>query len=168
MRSIIVVSSHHHGNTDKVARALAGVLGADVTRPQDVDPRRLGGYDLVGFGSGIDSDRHYSALLDLAAELPRAGGAKAFIFSTCGIPVAVAGEAAIATYATRSHAELRERLLSRGYVVVGEFSCAGHNTNSFLRLFGGLNKGRPDAGDLGHAQEFARALEVALARRRTA
>jgi flavodoxin len=168
MRSIIVVSSYHHGNTEKVARALAGVLGAEVTRPQDTDPRRLGGYDLVGFGSGIDSDRHYTALLDLAAGLPRAGGAKAFIFSTCGIPVAVAGEAAVERYSARSHAALRERLVSGGYAVVGEFSCAGHNTNSFLRLFGGLNKGRPDAGDLGRAREFARTLVAELDRRRTA
>ena len=168
MRSIIVVSSHHHGNTEKVARALAGVLGADLTRPQDADLRRLGRYDLVGFGSGIDSDRHYSALLDLAAELPRAGGAKAFIFSTCGIPVAVAGEAAIEKYSARSHAALRERLVSRGYAVIGEFSCAGHNSNSFLRLFGGLNKGRPDAGDLDRAEEFARALAAELEKRRTA
>ncbi len=127
MRSIIVFSSHHHGNTEKVAWALAGAPGADVTRPEDVDPRGLG-----------------------------------------GIPVAVAGETTIATYATRSHAELRERLVSRGYVVMGEFSCAGHNTNSFLRLFGGANKGRPGAGDLARAQEFARTLAGVLGKTRTA
>jgi hypothetical protein len=26
-------------------------------------------------------------------------------------------------------------------MVIGEFGCAGWNTNSFLRFFGGLNKG---------------------------
>jgi len=53
---------------------------------------------------------------------------------------------------------LREKLQSRGYVVVDEFSCPGFNTNSFLTLFGGINKGRPNAEDLMHAEEFARNL----------
>jgi len=41
------------------------------------------------------------------------------------------------------------------YTIIDEFSCAGFNTNSFLKLFGGLNKGRPDAEDLRHAHDFA-------------
>jgi hypothetical protein len=32
-------------------------------------------------------------------------------------------------------------------------------TNSFLKLFGGLNKGRPNAEDLKHAEEFAQNLK---------
>jgi len=58
-----------------------------------------------------------------------------------------------------NHAALRGKLESRGYTVIDEFSCAGLNTNSFLRFFGGLNKGRPDAEDLRHAEEFAHNLK---------
>jgi hypothetical protein len=43
-------------------------------------------------------------------------------------------------------------------VIVGEYICAGFNTNSFLRFVGGVNKGRPNAADLGRAGAFARAL----------
>jgi flavodoxin len=50
---------------------------------------------------------------------------------------------------------LREKLESKGYAVVDEFSCKGFNTNGFLRYFGGMNKGRPNAEDLKHAEEFA-------------
>lgn len=156
-RSLVVVASCHHGNTEKVAAALASTLGAEVLRPRDVDPGRLGEYDLVGFGSGIDSDRHYAALLDLADRLPNVDQKKAFIFSTCGIPVSVAGADSITKYSAKSHSALREKLVSRGYSIVGEYSCAGFNTNSFLKLFGGVNKGRPNAEDLGRAEEFARA-----------
>ena len=46
--------------------------------------------------------------------------------------------------------------MSKGYTVTGEFNCPGFNTNSFLKYFGGLNKGRPDAGDLEAAAAFAR------------
>ena len=162
MKALVVVSSFHHKNTEKVAGALAKVLGAEVQRPQDTDPEKLREYDLVGFGSGIDSDKHYGALLDLADELPEMNRKKAFIFSTCGIPVSVAGEGSIKEYSARSHSALREKLISRGYTIIGEFSCAAFNTNSFLRWFGGLNKGRPNAEDLSRAEEFARTLKAEM------
>jgi flavodoxin len=50
---------------------------------------------------------------------------------------------------------LLEKLKLKGYVIVDEFSCKGFNTNSFLKLFGGMNKGRPNTEDLKHAEEFA-------------
>ncbi|MCK5253623.1 MAG: flavodoxin, partial [Thermoplasmata archaeon] len=53
---------------------------------------------------------------------------------------------------------LREKLRSKGYIIVDEFACKGFNTNSFLRHFGGMNKGRPNAEDLEHAEEFAQNL----------
>ena len=162
LKALVVVSSLHHKNTEKVAGALARVLGAKVQRPQDADPEELREYDLVGFGSGIDSDRHYKALLDFADELPEMNRKKAFIFSTCGLPVFVAGEASVTEYCARSHSALREKLVSKGYTIIGEFSCAGFNTNSFLRWFGGLNKGRPNAEDLGRAEEFARTLKAEM------
>ena len=159
MKSLIIVFSYHHKNTEKVARAIARVLGAEVKTPQEVDPQELREYDLVGFGSGIDSSRHYKPLLDLAESLPQARGRKAFIFSTCGIPAFAFGEGYIGNYAEESHAALRGKLMSKGYAIVGEFNCAGHNTNGFLRYFGGFNKGRPNAEDLGDAEEFARGMK---------
>jgi len=158
LKSLVIVSSFHHGNTERIAHAFAGILHARVVAPQRVEPEELKEYGLVGFGSGIDSGRHYRPLLDLVDALPHAPGAKAFLFSTCGAPVSLVGNRYIEGYAVESHAALREKLVSRGYVVCGEFSCAGFNTNSFLRLFGGLNRGRPDAADLGRAEGFARGL----------
>ncbi|MEI7649718.1 MAG: hypothetical protein WCJ47_08445 [Methanomicrobiales archaeon] len=49
--------------------------------------------------------------------------------------------------------------MSKGYTVIGEFGCAGWNTNSFLKYFGGLNKGKPDAKDLMNAEAFARDMK---------
>jgi hypothetical protein len=105
-------------------------------------------------------------LLDLAGSLPRVADRKTFIFSTCGMPVFAAGRRSVAEYAVKSRSALREKLTSKGYEVVGEFSCAGHNTNSFLRLFGGLNRGRPNAEDLGDAEEFPRTMKGELESRR--
>jgi flavodoxin len=162
MKVLVVVHSWHNGNTAKIAEVLAGVLDARTTTPGQTNAAELQDFDLVGYGSGIDSGRHYRELLDFADSLPRAAGRKAFIFSTCGMPVFAAGRDAVAEYAVKSHAALREKLTSRGYAVVGEFSCAGHNSNSFLRLFGGLNKDRPNAEDLGNAEESARSMKETM------
>ena len=162
MKVLLVVSSYHHKNTEKIADVFAEVLDARMKTPRQTDLEELRDFDLIGFGSGIDSDKHYAELLDLADSLPRVADRKAIIFSTCGMPVFAAGKNSVAEYAAKSHSALREKLTSRGYTVIGEFSCAGHNTNSFLKLFGGLNKGRPNAEDLGDAEEFARALKENL------
>jgi flavodoxin len=162
MKVLLVVLSRHHRNTEKIARVFAEVFDARVKHPRQTDKEELQEFDLIGFGSGIDSDRHYAELLELADSLPRVADRKAFIFSTCGMPVSVTGKKAVAEYAAKSHSALRQTLTSRGYAVIGEFSCAGHNTNSFLKLFGGLNKGRPNAEDLEDAEAFARALKENL------
>jgi hypothetical protein len=58
-------------------------------------------------------------------------------------------------YTSKCHTTLKDILRSKGYTIVDEFGCAGFNTNKFLWRFGGLNKGRPNAEDLKHAEEFA-------------
>lgn len=154
IKALLVVFSYHHKNTEKVARAMAQVLDAKVLAPREVSPEELEGYDIVGFGSGIYSEQHHESLLDLADRLPKAATRKAFLFSTCGAPeIGMSQE-----YIARCHFRLRDKLQSRGYEIIGDFCCLGWNTNSFLRFFGGINKGRPDAQDLKRAEEFARKL----------
>lgn len=154
IRSLVVVFSYHHGNTEKIARVMAKVLGAEIKTPQQVYPEQLRQYDLIGFGSGIYSATFDPSVLTLADRLSYAAGKKAFIFSTYGAPaVAVTRD-----FVANNHAEIRGKLQLKGYEVIGEFGCAGWNTNSFLKYFGGLNKGRPDAGDLANAEAFAREM----------
>lgn len=163
MKSLLVLYSYHHNNTAKIASVFARVLGAQIKTPQQTDPGELQGYGLVGFGSGIYSSNVHGDLLSLAGRLPQAASGKAFIFSTSGAPAFFDRYGSYrATYARECHTPLRERLKSRGYTIVGEFGCAGHNTNSFLKLFGGINKGRPNAEDLKNAEEFALNLEKSL------
>jgi flavodoxin len=147
-RSLLVLVSYHHNNTRKIAKAFAAVLDAEIRTPQEIGPEELQQYDLIGFGSGIYDGKHHRDLLDLADRLPSVDGKKVFLFST--------------SYDRRIeliHSSLRKRLESKGYIIVDEFNCGGFNTNSFLKYFGGLNKGRPDAEDLRRAEEFAQNLQ---------
>lgn len=154
VRALVVVCSYHHKNTEKVARAIAGVLGAPVKTPQQVGPEEVAAYDLVGFGSGIYDATFHPSLLELADRLPPAENRRAFLFSTYGAPAVAAG----GKFVAKNHSRMREKLLARGYEVSGEFACAGWNTNVFLKYFGGLNRGHPDAADLERAKAFARGL----------
>ena len=157
-KSLLVLFSYHHHNTEKIAKVFEKVLDAPIKKPHQVNLEELEQYDLVGFGSGIYDEKHHKSLLDLAEKLPRVTGKRAFIFSTCGIPAIGMNEDVVST----DHARLRAILESRGYVIVDEYGCVGHNTNSFLRLFGGINKGRPNTEDLKRAEEFARNLKQTL------
>jgi len=147
MKTLLVAYSYHHNNTLKIAEVIAKVLNAEIKTPQQINPEELQENDLVGFGSGIYSAKHDESLLELADNLPEVNNKNVFLFSTAGIT----GKSKSA----KDHSTLREKLESKGYTVIDEFQCKGFNTNSFLRLFGGMNKGRPNDQDLKHAEEFA-------------
>jgi flavodoxin len=146
-KSLIVLYSYHHYNTEKIAEVFSKILDAEIKWPDEINPEEFQDYDLIGFGSGIYSAKHDESLLKLADELPDVNNKKSFLFSTAGIT----GE----SKKIKDHAKLREKLESKGYIIVDEFQCKGFNTNSFLKLFGGMNKGRPNAEDLKNAETFA-------------
>ena len=83
MKTLVICISVHHGNTRKIAQAMAEVLDADVLEPANIDVTTLDKYDLVGFGSGIYGWKHHNSLLNLVDKLPHTNK-KAFIFSTRG------------------------------------------------------------------------------------
>ena len=154
-KTIIFLYSFHHGNTKKIANAIAPEINAQILNVNEIDIESidfsaLEEYELIGFGSGIDSGKHYQLLFDFTEKLPPVKNKKAFIFSTSGIYNEKQME--------NNHKTLRNILQNKGFVIVGEFGCAGYNTNSFLKYFGGMNKGRPNAEDLKNAAEFAKGL----------
>lgn len=158
-KSLIVLYSYHHHNTEKIAKVFAKVLDSDIKWPKDVNPEEIQKYDLVGFGSGIYSSKHHESIIELVDKLSEEKDKKTFIFSTCGVPVVIGGQKTLDDYAVKAHSLLREKLKAKGYQIVDEFIYAGFNTNSFLKLFGGINKGRPNAHDLKNAENFALKLK---------
>jgi flavodoxin len=145
MKPLIVYVSVEHGNTEKVARAMAEVLEADLKKADEVDPSTISNYELVGFGSGIFKSKFHARLLRLVQEMPVTKGA-AFVFSTGGYGY------------RRFNASLIELLKMKGMEVKGDFACKGWDTYGFLNLMGGINKDRPNAEDLDDARRFAKGL----------
>jgi flavodoxin len=148
LKTLLVLFSYHHQNTEKIANIFSRILDAKIKSPQLLEIDELQDYTLIGFGSGIYGEKHHKTLLDLANRLPQVKNQKAFIFSTSATTWEV----------TTKHAALKKKLQAKGYFIVDEFNCKGHNTNSFLKIFGGMNKGRPNADDLENAEQFAQNL----------
>lgn len=147
MKALVIYESVHHGNTKKIAEAISEALKARLERVGDARALELQEYGLVGFGSGIFFGRHHRRLLDFVGSLPDERGKAAFLFSTAGTEGA-----------EKYHAALRETVVAKGFRIVGEFSCPGHDTFGPFRLVGGLNKGRPDDRDVAAAVKFAKGI----------
>lgn len=148
MKTLIICQSYHHGNTKKIADAMAAVLHAEVVSPRDVKAELLDGYDLVGFGSGIAFGKHYKQILNLIDRLPVLHK-NAFVFSTRG-----------GQNLRGFHRALKRQLNEKGWTIVGEFSCRGFDTYGLTKLVGGVAKGRPNDQDLRDAEEFAQSLQI--------
>jgi flavodoxin len=146
MKTLIVYTSVHHQNTEKVAKVMAEELEADYIHTGNAQPGTLATYDLIGFGSGIYFGKHHKTLLQFVETLPPMTPKQAFVFSTSGD-------------GKMHHAALKEKLANRGFVIVDEFCCKGWDTVGPLKLFGGINKGKPDEKDLAAARAFAQALK---------
>ncbi|MFE3578609.1 flavodoxin family protein [Streptomyces vinaceus] len=154
MKTLLVCTSVSHGNTRRVAQAMAEVLDARVVAPQEVTCAEVAGHDLVGFGSGVFAQRMHPDLLAFVRALP-ASSRRAFVFATSGLP-----EPAFAPY-TRPLVRL---LHHKGFEVEGTFTCRAFDTWAPFRLIGGINKQRPNEDDLTAAREFALRLATGPAR----
>jgi flavodoxin len=151
MKTLIVYVSVHHGNTEKVAKAIASILDADLLQVRQANASKLEQYDLIGFGSGIYFGRHHESLLDFVEKLPMLRNKKALIFSTSGLRKI--------WFFHDFDKPLEERLRRKGLDIIGEFSCRGLDTYRAAKLVGGVNKGRPNVKDLKRAEDFARGLK---------
>ena len=147
MKTLIVYTSVHHQNTENVAKVMAEALEADLISVANAKPEMPANYDLVGFGSGIYFGKHHKTLLQFVEMLPPVTQKQAFVFST-------SGDGKI-----NHHAALKEKLVNKGFAVVDEFCCKGWDTVGPLKIFGGINKGRPDENDRAAARAFARGLK---------
>ena len=146
MKALIIYVSIHHKNTEKIAKKMANALKAKLSTPDEVDPNTVNKYDLIGFGSGIYFGKFHKSLLNLIDKMPPVKNKKSFIFSTSGIKKL--------PYLNDFNKKIKEKLLEKGFDIIGEFSCRGLSTYGPFKIIG-LNKGRPDEKDLERAEKFA-------------
>lgn len=141
MKTAIVYYSKHHGNTKKLADAIAAkyeVTLIDAIADQEAD---LTGYDRVGFASGIYYSKFHKSVLQFAEKnLP--AGREVFFLYTYGVKKPNYTEA------------IRKAAAEKGANILGEYGCLGFNTFGPFKLIGGIAKGHPTQTELAEAVAF--------------
>jgi flavodoxin len=138
---LIIYHSEHHGNTKKIAKAMAEKINADILKATDVNLNKFEEYDIAGFGSGVYNGKLHKELSEILSKLSQQNDKKAFIFSTTGSK----------TYSSIAHERFRPMLEEKGFEIIGEFSCPGFDTALTKE---GINKGRPNKQDIKEAEDF--------------
>ncbi len=151
MKNLIIYASIHHKNTEKIANAMGSVLGGEVVSFLEAKEEDLKSADLIGFGSGIYLSMFHKSLINFIENQEDVKGKKAFIFSTSGMKRGF--------MINKAHNHFKKLLTDKGYEVVGDFNCIGHDSYGPLKYIGGINKGRPDESDVNLAKEFANSLK---------
>lgn len=142
MKKLIIYASVHKGNTEKVAKAMAEAIRADLVKVGEADSLKLADYDLIGFGSGIYGGRPDAAMMGFIEKLPGGIRKKAFVFMTCGFEK------------SRENGMMQQELTKKGFEVIGRFACRGFTDYGLLKIIGGISKGRPTERDLLDAKNF--------------
>ena len=148
-KTLIIYYSEHHGNTEKIATAMAEEAHADLYESMQTSPELLNNiiqdYNIIGFGSGIYNGKHHDSVLNIVSKLPGIKDKKVFIFSTSGVDALSRGY----------HNELKSAIEKSEAKIAGEFNCLGYDT---ALISSGINHGKPDEKDINNAGNFIKSI----------
>ena len=137
----IVYSSKHHGNTYKLVHAISNKYDIDVFDASKQCHINLNQYDIIGFASGIDFGGFYKEVESFAKEyLPIKK--KVFFIYTCAMDC------------EGFTSSMKNIVLEKDAIVLGEYGCKGYNTYGPWKLIGGMNKNHPNEKDIELAIKF--------------
>lgn len=147
MKIIIIYASFHHLNTYKIAKVISKELNSKIFSFQEVEIDEIMKADLIGFGSGVYFSYFHKGLINLIKSLNDIKNKKTFIFSTSGLKKNI--------FFNRSHKHFKKILESKNFKVIDEFTCLAYDNYGFLKIVGGINRGRPNNFDLKKVKNFA-------------
>lgn len=146
MKTAIIYSSYHHGNTKKILDELVklgDVTLFDASSGEEIP--MLIHYDLVGFASGIYYSHFHEDVIAAAESAKMKYKQKTFLISTSGSE-------------DNYDKEMLDLLKIHGSICLGSFTCKGYDTFGPFKLVGGIAKGHPNEDDLNAAVEFYKGL----------
>lgn len=145
VKVLMICTSVHHGNTRKIAEAMAEAVGGETCTPLEMYPRLIDKYEVIGLGSGIYFGKHHKSLFKLLDKVCLKNK-KVFIFYTSGI--------SRIPFLNGCEDALRRALIVRGARILGIFGCRGYCDHGLFKLVEGINRGRPNEEDLDRARAF--------------
>ncbi|WP_410506365.1 4Fe-4S binding protein [Haloimpatiens sp. FM7315] len=142
---LIICESIYHGNTHKLAVAMARKLNCRLITCEQAISENIQQYKIIGLGSGIYFTSHHPKLFNIVSRMENMQ--KAFLFSTHGRP-----------FLGKYHESLKLALSKQGVTIIGEFSCRGYDCTGPYIIVGGGNKGKPNEKDQKKVAKFVARL----------
>lgn len=145
-KCIIICESIYNDNTLRLAMAMSQTLGCNCLTADEALALNLDDYETIGLGSGIYFGKHHPKIFSLADRL-NSRQQDVFIFSSRGNP-----------FLGKYHQPLRDALLEKDKIIIGEFSVRGYDETGPWVIIGGGHKGKPDEKDLKKAISFVQKI----------
>lgn len=142
MKTVIVYFSKHHGNTKKLAEAIAEKYPVELIDLAKQSGPDVSGYDRIGLASGIYAGSFAKQIMRFVRDkLP--SGKQVFLMSTSAGP-------------KQSYEKSVRKLLEQktDCTIIGSYMCEGFNTFGPTKLFGGTAKGHPTQEEIDDAVRF--------------
>lgn len=146
MKSLIIYYSKYNNNTEKVAKAIADKINADLinlNNPDRVD-FDIGNYSIIGFGSGVYNESLSPTLFNLIEKL-NLKEKNVFVFSTSCVGFKLYNK------------KLIKILVSKGAICKGSFACKGSfifKGNKIFEFLSNRSAGHPNDEDITKAISF--------------
>ena len=122
-KAIIIYASKHHGNTYKLVKAISNKFGVEIIDATKQAVVNIQEYEIIGFASGIDFGKFYEVIETFAREnLPLKK--EVFFIYTCAME---------RKGFTNS---IKQIVLEKEAVILGEYGCKGYNTYGPWKLIG--------------------------------
>lgn len=146
-KTVIIYASKHHGNTYRLVKAISDKYNVDVIDVMKQSDADIQEYEIVGFASGIDFGKFYEEVEKFAKDsLPPKK--KVFFLYTC------------AMQRKEFVNSMKEIVLEKEAIILGEFGCKGYNTYGPWKLVGGMNKKHPTEKEIKMAIDFFERMQV--------
>ena len=141
MKTVIIYASLHHGNTKKIAEAIAAENEVALFDILSKDKTELADFDTIGIASGIAYGKYYPQMIKFVENnLPE--GKKVFFIHTAGSP------------RENHNAAVKAIAEAKGCECLGTYFCKGFDTYGPFKLVGGIAKGHPDSAEIQGAIDF--------------
>jgi flavodoxin len=141
VRTAIIYYSKHKGNTKKLLDAIAAEYPVDLYDSKSVKTVDLGGYELIGFASGVYCEHIDRSVIKLGRKfLPE--NKKVFFIYTCG-SLNDGYAKPVLKLAEKKNAEF-----------LGLYGCTGHYKISLFGKCEEKKTGHPDVSEIAGAVEF--------------
>ena len=135
MKTLIIYKSYHHQNTYRLIKHLKDKYNFELLNVDEIDNNLdLSKYDYIGLASGIYGFEFHKDIISLISKRNINNKKVFLIFTSC--------------FNKESFASSIKKELSRyNNEIIGTYHTKGFTTFGPLKLFGGVNKNRPNESD---------------------